>query len=1088
MSDGILGLCKQKLLSVQTMLQFPGISFQNYADALVNANIVEKALDEISSIKDAKELGFELIGRIMLFHSYLSNRIRPHKDDAFIKEQQNILEKLFAMLPYYQPDSLGEKQILRPKKVEVSSPFRIDLGMGGLSDLPPWTVERPGRTVSMCAGVDNLPPIKCIAEIVEKQGVFLEAVGRGAEESFFTWKELNNTSLPTTIAQCCLIHLLQPDRNNEELSVFIRKLFDGGLKIKTISKVPKGLGSSSIIASVVLQAIMRLLGRSIDEHDIVHRTISIERMINVSGGWEDCLAAFNGGVVIADSKPAAHPEVTAKQISFPEDFLADMKNRMLLYDTHIKGDSGAVLTEGTIGYLTGNPEVIESCLELIEIAGNVSEAVSKGDFQQLGKLLTRQWEAWKIVTNKRCTNQSIDDLLAGAKPWIDGAKVNGAGSGGAILFVVKVGQKEKLMEYLTGQTGSIVNWTLSKKGYQIDEWFSPTTTAAELQKSIPKYFQQNSNIQLYGRIKSCECELLGRAPENMTISGPINPVIFEVLNELILSVTVTASALVNYIGTATMRNLATTKRLLDGIASKIYSDEIKNWRYKIPIHVSEGKDEKGEVQPTINGCNESGSYQKDGPSMVLDLIDGTTLAAKGLPGAYCLAAIGDGLTPFPDLQAYAILGPSRILSSLDINSVPEKSLKKNIAIIAESIGKRIEDLTVVCHSEDTGNHHQTMIRELKSMGVKVIVPNPVIVEAPYTLAACLESKPSVDIVIGVFGLPEIILNTILCSTLHRDKGIIFSIVGNSMLKDKDACNLSKLFTITSEELRMIEKYGLSFDRHFTVDDIISGNGAAFAASVITEDKLLGLKGVCQKNSSVFVTSWLVDPCGNVFKLSVEFDRPNSIDYPSRYTFPLHDISLVLQIDETIGGKELIERIEELTNKIRSTTNGLYFQPFYQSQNEPGLHVTLFEFVVDFFPVAQQKMIDFLTAFQASQLSINDIVGKQLVTIGKLKRFSNTIRLTVFIEESLIIAMNKIENYLSETQRFHSSKGRDFHITIAQFTQVLSEKSLFYLDELIEEYNQLSNSRLLMDTLSLIECNKTPFRNIVQKQAVTLRQK
>lgn len=1078
-NEGLL-FHQHKLLSVQAILQLPGISFQDYADAILNANLQKQVLKKLSSLKRSNELRFELTGRILLFHHYLSSRINPPKEDSAIKDQQQILETLFTSLPYYQPDPVTKALNLRPTKVEVTSPFRIDLGMGGLSDLPPWTIERPGRTVSLCAYVEDHAPIKCIAEVVETPGVFLKAEGRGAEMSFSTWEALSNKSLPTIIAQCCLVHLLQPDNKKADLPLHIQKLIGGGLKIITFSKAPKGLGSSSIIASVILQAILRLMGCAINEQDIVHRTITIERMINVSGGWEDCLAAFYGGVVVADSKPFVHPEVTARQIYFSSNIFEAMNHRLLLYDTQIKGDSGAVLTEGIIQYLTGKPDVIDASLELIKLAGKVPDAVSKGDFQQLGELLSQQWEAWKTVTNRHCTNPIIDDLIAGATPWIEGAKVNGAGSGGAVLFVIKEGQKENLMKYLSKQTGSIVNWTPSGQGYQINEWYNPALVAEALQTNIPEYFRQNSNFQRHGRIKSCECKLLSEAQQKQERLGPVNPAIFESLYDLFLSVSITTSTYPNYSAPHAIRNIASIKKLLDGIASKVYSEEMKTWHRNIPVFISEGKDESGDIQPALKTVMQSESQKKGGLSMALDLIDGTTLAAQGLPGAYCLAAIGDGLTPFPDLQAYAILGPANILSSLDMHSIPEKSLANNITIIAEALGKKIEELTVVCHSEDTGNHHQAIIGKLQALGVTVIVPTPVIVEAPYTLAACLNDESHIDAIIGVFGLPEIVLNTILCATLHRKKGIIFTIVGNTLLKDKKACNLKNIFSMTLEEKREIERYGLEYGRRFTINDIISGKGAAFAAGVITEDKVLGLKGVYQKNNSVFVNSWLVDPFGNVLLNTIEFERHNFIDYTARYHLPLYDISLLVQIEATMGGQKLIERIETLVNKITSSAKGLYFQPLYQTADEAGLHATVFEFIVDYFPMAQKKVIDFATALKASEASISDLVKAQQVTIGKLVRSANGIYLKISFEELLLNAMARIGNFLSCEQRGLSSVNRDHHITIARFTEVLTEDSLLHIDKFIDAFNQLPTIPLMIDKFSLMECSKTPFKQIVKQ--------
>lgn len=61
----------------------------------------------------------------------------------------------------------------RPGRVEVRSPVRVDLGMGGISDIPPWTNERVGRAVSLCALIGHEPPVRCIAEVIAEPEIQL---------------------------------------------------------------------------------------------------------------------------------------------------------------------------------------------------------------------------------------------------------------------------------------------------------------------------------------------------------------------------------------------------------------------------------------------------------------------------------------------------------------------------------------------------------------------------------------------------------------------------------------------------------------------------------------------------------------------------------------------------------------------------------------------------------------------------------------------------------------------------------------------------------------------------------------------------
>lgn len=462
-------IAKNMLLPIENIVQYTRVDLHHYAKALLKANLVQPSLQQIDELSCRQHVSPTIIARSLLLHLKLRELTQHIPSESIEQQQRTILKQLAKSLPHYVPGSIKQREDIYPTCVKVSSPLRIDLAMGGMSDVQPRTLEEPGRAVSLCAIFDHMRPNRCLVEITDKQEVYLESLDQGVSETLSTWEELNDFSSPTAIARACIVHLFFSGGEEKELHETLKSLFSGGLKIQTFSSAPKGLGSSSILSSIVLQALFRLLGHRIDWQDILHRTVTIEHMIGTEGGWEDALPAFFGGAVIAESMPSAPPLLTARKLALSAEFSLKLQDRLILYDSGIKGYTDAVLSTCILRYLLGETAVFVGSDLLTTIAQQVAQAIEEEDITQLGILLTQQWNAWKMVTKGACTSEYFDTLLQGAEPWIEGAKLNGAGSGGAILFVTKKDQRDHLLRYLQRFSGSIVNWQPDLQGYHIDE-------------------------------------------------------------------------------------------------------------------------------------------------------------------------------------------------------------------------------------------------------------------------------------------------------------------------------------------------------------------------------------------------------------------------------------------------------------------------------------------------------------------------------------------------------------------------------------------------------------------------------------------
>lgn len=710
------------------------------------------------------------------------------------------------------------------------------------------------------------------------------------------------------------------------------------------------------------------------------------------------------------------------------------------------------------------------------------------DIESLGALLTEQWRLWKIVTGETCTNDFLEYILKGAEPFLSGAKVNGVGMGGAILFLVQAGKRDQLVAYLRTFDGAILDWQLDTNGYELREWYDPATLATFVRHALPNLLQARSSYERHGTIVDCEAEAFVHRSDHGTLVGPLDPALFDVMADLPLSVLGTAGALVCLVGTATAGNLRSIKKCIDATASAVFADEMEHWQRKAPVGTTEGKDEYGEVQPTVRTSQPELS---GGTALrtAVDVVDGTTLSATGQPGAYSICAVGEGLRSFPDMQAYAILAPTALFNELDMAAPPEFAPEHNLNVIARALGKRVNELVIVTHSEDTGVHHRTLIQKMRMQGVSVIVPDPVIVEPPYVVAACSGGSPGIDGMIGVFGLPEIAITTVLCGILNRGKGCIFRLASNAPMRCRDQTTLDGILDLTAEERMEAARYALSPEKLYAFTDIASGPGCMFAAAAITDDPILGLRGVTKEGNHITVEGCFADPCGNAHRLAVCFARPNLIDYTARYPLPLCDISLVVDLAAASHGTETFTQIERLASHICRSFPGVFVPPLvYTGEGDPGLHLTLYEFVVDYASSANLQTRNAL--FGKATSIVTDAIRERrspyTALLGAIHRTSGGVLIDVELDDQLNEMLHRIDAQSAPHSFFpHPGVPRHAHITLARFTEVLSDDIVQALDQLLCACHGIANSRLEIPFLLLQCAASTPFRDIQQSIVLPL---
>jgi len=201
--------------------------------------------------------------------------------------------------------------------------------------------------------------------------------------------------------------------------------------------------------------------------------------------------------------------------------------------------------------------------------------------------------------------------------------------------------------------------------------------------------------------------------------------------------------------------------------------------------------------------------------MAVDPIDGTTLVARGLPGAISAVALSaKGTMNYPRQFVYMnkIVTGREAKDIIDINA----SVAENLKSIARAKKRKISGLTVVVLDRP---RHEQLLSEIRSAGARVKLISDGDVSA--SIQAALP-ETGVDVLMGIGGTPEGVLSA---AAIHC--------IGGSI-----QC---KAWPRDEQERKAALAAGMELDKVYLTEDLITSEDVFFAATGVSSGELL--KGV-----------------------------------------------------------------------------------------------------------------------------------------------------------------------------------------------------------------------------------------------------
>jgi len=354
-----------------------------------------------------------------------------------------------------------------PREVVVEAPARIDIA-GGWTDTPPICYEHGGAVTTLAVQVDGCRPIGAKARhLADCFEIRLETRaegkspaadgdqgGGGGTSSMVTvcrcladFDDHDSPNAPAALLKTCVLcaGVVVLGADALPLEDQLRPL-GGGLHLVSWSRLPQGsgMGTSSILAAVVMKALLVALGREIDDKSLIHAVLKVEQMLTTGGGWQDQVGGIIGGAKIARSAAALPLHVEPEELPMTPEFAKEIASRLVLVFTG-RPRLAKYLLQNVIRQWFGRmPEICSTLRGLVTNAEAAAEAIKEADLSKLGACIDTYW-AQKRLMAPGCEPATITALRERLAPGLLGMTLAGAGGGG---FAVLLTREPQALEWV----------------------------------------------------------------------------------------------------------------------------------------------------------------------------------------------------------------------------------------------------------------------------------------------------------------------------------------------------------------------------------------------------------------------------------------------------------------------------------------------------------------------------------------------------------------------------------------------------------------------------------------------------------------
>ncbi|HMD56111.1 MAG TPA: class II fructose-bisphosphatase [Solirubrobacteraceae bacterium] len=258
-----------------------------------------------------------------------------------------------------------------------------------------------------------------------------------------------------------------------------------------------------------------------------------------------------------------------------------------------------------------------------------------------------------------------------------------------------------------------------------------------------------------------------------------------------------------------------------------------------------GEGEKDEAPMLYNG-EQIGDGSPPEVDIAVDPLEGTTLAANGMPSALAVIALSARSTMFdpgPCVYMEKMAGGPEISDLLDL----DRPLGETVRLVAERKASPVADVMVVVLDRP---RHEAGIAAIREAGARVrLIPHG---DVSASLLAVTERSP-VDLLWGIGGTPE-------------------GVISAAAVKCIGGQLLGRLWPRDEQERTAARDAGYDLERVLDRDDLVAGEDVFFSATGITDGDVL--QGVRYPSAGGATTESLVtrSRSGTIRRIRATHDR------------------------------------------------------------------------------------------------------------------------------------------------------------------------------------------------------------------------
>lgn len=357
-------------------------------------------------------------------------------------------------------------------------PLRLDLA-GGWSDTPPYCLQRGGKVVNLAVNINGQQPIQVFVKLSKNKELVVRSIDQGAETHITNFEDLRGYAKPgdnfalvkAGFAQAGFLPEFFAGKPYSSLEKQLTD-FGAGIELSLLSAVPKGsgLGTSSILAATVLAALGATCGLKWDKNTLFTRTMALEQMLTTGGGWQDQAGGIYQGIKLIETSPGLKQTPTIRWLpdyAFQEEYANKV---ILLYYTGITRIAKGILQEIVRGIFLNSPRHLETISEISENAETVFDALQQGDYSKLASGVRESFRL-NCKLDSGTNPIGVQNILAQIEPYMESAKLLGAGGGGYLLIFAKdpeaaIRIKKSLRDNPPNKLARFVDFNVSQQGLE----------------------------------------------------------------------------------------------------------------------------------------------------------------------------------------------------------------------------------------------------------------------------------------------------------------------------------------------------------------------------------------------------------------------------------------------------------------------------------------------------------------------------------------------------------------------------------------------------------------------------------------------